>query len=229
MSKFQKIVLIIGLFLGVRLPAQTISTTTVNWTTGWCNICGPTTGNYACQSGSGSGNWGPRTFIDPSPANHTICSIMVEVDKVDCGMTNMCVSINATNVQCLNVGAGTNCNCGACWPQFYQLTQCPFPGYIKNGTNTITLNPVGNVCVSQAIITIYSNPTCISPCIVNLALEDIPKQVEEVIQEANLNPSIQLIFDSQGNSYGDKIPLDYRGIIFVRYKNGEFKKMNIQD
>lgn len=220
----KKLILIVGLLLGVKLPAQTISTTTVNWTTGWCNICGPTTGNYACWSGSGSGNWGPRTFVDPSPATHSVCSIQIEVDKVDCGMTNMCVLINATTVQCLPVGFGTNCNCGACWPQFYQLTQCPFPGYIKNGTNTITLNPVGNVCVSRAIITVFSNPTCTNPCIAVLPIVEEENKIETRIEEIDVL-KIKRVIDIMGNDYGNNIPPNYSGILFIQYKNGEYRKV----
>jgi hypothetical protein len=54
------------ILIPILFKAQTISTVTVTWSTGWCNICGPTTGNYACESGSGSGNWnnGVRTFSE---------------------------------------------------------------------------------------------------------------------------------------------------------------------
>lgn len=220
--------LIITLLIIVNsLVAQTISTTTVTWSTGWCNICGPTTGNYACETGSGSGNWnnGVRTFMDPTPVGHSICAVYVQVNKVDCGLTSMCVLLNGVTIQCQPVGVGSNCSCGACWPQTYQMTQCPFPSYIKGGINTLDLNPVGNLCVSSAVITLFSNPTCTGSCVMILPLEEAKEAAISTGSASDYKPKIDVVTDILGTNYGDSIPKDYKGVLFIRYKNGDFRKI----
>lgn len=216
------------ILIPILFKAQTVSTVTVTWSTGWCNICGPTTGNYACESGSGSGNWnnGVRTFMDPTPINHTICGVSIEVQKVDCGITSMCVLLNTATVQCQPITLGSNCSCGSCWPQTYQRVQCPFPNYVKGGMNTLDLNPVGNVCVSSAIITIYSNTSCVSPCIMMLPIEIYGNQ--EIKNELEIiKPKILEIYDMNGNKYKDTIPSNLNGILIIRYKDGTYKKTHI--
>ena len=172
MKKFYTI-LILAFGLSFISLSQTISTATVFWTTGWCNICGPVTGNYACAAGSGSPMWnnGVATFVDPSPVGHSICAVQVVVNKVDCGLTNLCVLLNGITVQCLPVGVGTDCGCGNCWPQTFTKSQCPFPSYVKNGVNTLDLNETGNLCVNNCVITVFSNPNCSGPCVLPLSIE----------------------------------------------------------
>ena len=225
----KRLILIIGLFLGVKLPAQTISTSTVFWTTGGCSICGPTIGNYACQSGSGSGNWnaGTRTFLDPSPAGHTICAIQVVVNKVDCGLTNLCVSLNGALIQCIPTPLGTNCNCGACWPQTFQRQTCPFPNYVKGGINSLVLNPTGNLCVNSAVITVYSNPDCSGLCLfIPLPIEKDTTTIKLTLPATRpFIPKISNITDLYGNNYDTISPKDFKGILIIRYENGDFKKM----
>ena len=58
LKKLKKGILFISCFflLAFAGHSQAVVTTTVTWTTGWCNICGPQVGNYACNppwSGSG--------------------------------------------------------------------------------------------------------------------------------------------------------------------------------
>ena len=224
----KKLLLILTLFLSLNFISQTISTSTVFWTTGWCNICGPTTGNYACASGSGSGNWnaGVRTFLDPVPSGHIVCAISVEVNKVDCGLTSMCVLLNGINVQCQNVGVGTNCNCGACWPQTYARNLCPFTSYVYGGINTLDLNPVGNLCVNNAVITIFSNPNCVGPCIIPLELlvED-PKPDVLNVKHKEFNPKIRNVTDMFGNDYGTEIPIEFKGVLIIKYEDNSYKKI----
>jgi len=146
-----------------QASSQTTTTVTVFWTTGWCSICGPTVGNYACASGSGSGQWnaGIRTFFDPVPAaGNTVCNVDVTVNKVDCGLTNLCVLLNGNSLGCLPPTVGSNCSCGACWPLFYSKPECPFTGYVYGGINTIDLNNVGNLCVNNCVIDITYSTTC---------------------------------------------------------------------
>jgi gliding motility-associated-like protein len=154
--------------------SQAVVQTTVNWTTGWCNICGPTTGNYACAQGSGSGNWnnGIRTFSVSIPAGNIVTGVCVQVNKVDCGLTNLCVNINNQQIQCMNVAPGTNCGCGTCWPQtFCNSYSCPngLPNFNYNGTNTLQLINTGNLCVNNAVITLTYQVCCIQPTVTAVA------------------------------------------------------------
>jgi len=143
-------------------------TVTVFWTTGWCNICGPQTGNYSCNppwSGSGQWNNGIRTFADPVPAGNVITDVSIIVNKVNCGYTNLCVNLNGTLIQCLPP-AGGNCGCGTCWPQTYVNTfACPngIPNWNYGGINQVQLVNTGTICVNNAVITLTYEPCCQPP------------------------------------------------------------------
>lgn len=168
---FISLLIALNAFWSFQASSQATVTVTVFWTTGWCNICGPTTGNYACAIGSGSGNWnaGIRTFADPVPAGETVCQVDVTVNKVDCGLTNLCVLLNGNSLGCLPPTVGSNCSCGACWPLFYSKAECPFGSYVYGGINTIDLNNVGNLCVNNCVIDITYSSSC--NCLIPLPID----------------------------------------------------------
>jgi len=162
-----------SLFAG-KMLSQNIITNTVTYTSGWCNICGPQTGNYACNppwSGSGTWNNGIRTFNTNIPPGNIVSGVCVVVNKVNCGYTNLCVVINGQTIQCLPP-AGGNCQCGTCWPQTF-CAQFPCPNgltpFNNTGTNTLQLVlPGGNqgpICVNNAIITLTYQTCCPTPTI----------------------------------------------------------------
>lgn len=168
----KKFLLVFALVFVSFLHSQTTTiTSTVNWTSGWCNICGPQTGNYACNPPwSGSGNWnnGIRTFTTNIPAGQIVSGVCVTVNKVNCGYTNLCVVINGQTIQCLPP-AGGNCSCGTCWPQtFCANYPCPtgLPNFVNQGTNTLQLVLPGNqgpICVNNAVISLSYQPCCPTP------------------------------------------------------------------
>src|SRR6266513_2905615 len=93
MKAFKNIIIFVScLFIFSSAKAQVIITNTVTWTSGWCNICGLTNGNYACAQGSGSPNWnaGIRTFVAPALPGQVVTGVCVTVNKVDCGLSNLC-------------------------------------------------------------------------------------------------------------------------------------------
>ncbi|MBK9282942.1 MAG: gliding motility-associated C-terminal domain-containing protein [Sphingobacteriaceae bacterium] len=169
MKKILLVIFTLLLFAGTS-KAQGVITNTVTWTSGWCNICGPQTGNYSCNPPwSGSGNWnnGTRTFVTNVPPGNIISGVCVTVNKVNCGYTNLCVVINGNTIQCLPP-AGGNCACGSCWPQtFCNTYPCPtgLPNFVNQGTNTITLINVGTICVNSAVITLTYQTCCPTPTI----------------------------------------------------------------
>lgn len=170
---FKKLLLTLALVFTLSvIQSQTIITNTVTWTSGWCNICGPQTGNYACNppwSGSGTWNNGIRTFTTNIPAGNIVSGICVTVNKVNCGYTNLCVVINGVTVGCQPPTPPGNCNCGACFPEtFCANYPCPtgLPGFVNNGTNTLQLVLPGNqgpICVNNAIITLTYQTCCPVP------------------------------------------------------------------
>ena len=173
-SKGMKFILALTFLLALNLKSQVVITNTVTWTTGWCNICGPQTGNYACAQGSGSGNWnnGIRTFATAIPPGNVVTGVCVTVNKVDCGLTNLCVNINGVLIGCQNVPPGTNCQCGTCWPMtFCQTFPCPtgLPNFVLNGNNQIQLVNTGNLCVNNAVITLTYMTCCPTPTILATA------------------------------------------------------------
>jgi gliding motility-associated-like protein len=158
--------------------SQSVFTTTLTWTSGWCNICGPQTGNYACNppwSGSGTWNNGMRTFVTAIPAGQVVTGVCVVVNKVNCGYTQLCLNINGTMIGCAPPTPPGNCSCGACWPEtFCANFPCPngMAGFINNGTNTLQLvsTPVNQpICVNNAIVTLTYQACCTQPTIVPVA------------------------------------------------------------
>ena len=176
-KKFRNFIFFFSCFLLIGNSSKsqvTIITNTVTWTTGWCNICGPTVGNYACAAGSGSPMWnaGIRTFTAPAIPGQVVTGVCVTVNKVDCGLTNLCVTLNGINIQCIPTPPGTNCNCGACWPQtFCNNFPCPtgIPGFVYGGLNQIQLINTGNLCVNNAVITLTYQTCCLAPTITAVA------------------------------------------------------------
>lgn len=154
----------------------TYTSPNLTWTTGWCNICGPTTGNYACNppwSGSGTWNNGMRTFVTAIPAGQVVTNVCVQVNKVNCGYTNLCVNINGVLINCAPPTPAGNCGCGTCWPETYCATfPCPtgLPGFINNGTNTVQLvQSGGDICVNYAVVTLTYAMCCQVPTITAVA------------------------------------------------------------
>src|ERR1035437_4554583 len=178
MKSLKKLLTSLFVILSIYSYSQAVVTTTVTWTTGWCNICGPMTGNYACAQGSGSPMWGAgiRTFVDPVPAGNVVTGVCVTVNKVDCGLTNLCVTMNAVPIQCIPTPPGTNCSCGACWPQtFCNSFPCPtgIPNYVYGGVNQIQLINTGNLCVNNAVITLTYQMCCPTPTIIPSATPSV--------------------------------------------------------
>ena len=138
---------------------------TVSWSGGWCSICEGNispNNNYSCQTGSGSFNWnnGQRNFNDPLPANSLVSRIDVKVNKVNCGLNNICVQLNGQQISCTNTTG--NCGCFNCFPTCHSNTNV---NYNYGGSNTIKLIPNGNVCVHTAEITIhYAGAPIVAPC-----------------------------------------------------------------
>ncbi|CAG0998062.1 immune inhibitor A [Flavobacteriales bacterium] len=167
-NKIQALLIASLLFILPSLAYSQCSTVTVTWSTGWCSICNGNTGNYSCDppwSGSGMWNNGIRTFADPVPPGNIVTSVSIVVEKVNCGYTNLCVTLNGAPVQCL-APVGGNCGCGTCWPQTFTNTwPCPTgaPNYVYGGINQIQLINTGTICVSSAIITICYQPCCPPP------------------------------------------------------------------
>lgn len=153
-NKIQALLIASLLFILPSLAYSQCSTVTVTWSTGWCSICNGNTGNYSCDppwSGSGMWNNGIRTFADPVPPGNIVTSVSIVVEKVNCGYTNLCVTLNGAPVQCL-APVGGNCGCGTCWPQTFTNTwPCPTgaPNYVYGGINQIQLINTGTICVSS--------------------------------------------------------------------------------
>jgi gliding motility-associated-like protein len=176
MNRFMKSIALVLfgmlLFTNVAKSQVSVFTTTLTWTTGWCNICGPQTGNYACNppwSGSGTWNNGIRTFVTAIPPGQVVTAVCVTINKVNCGYTNLCVSINGVTIGCQPPTPPGNCSCGACFPEtFCANYPCPtgLAGFVNNGTNTLQLGLPGNqgpICVNNAIVTLSYQACCPSP------------------------------------------------------------------
>ena len=163
LKAMQKSILVYVLFAsGFLLPGLATSQTasvTVNWSSGWCSMCGGQ--SYSCiPPWSGSGNWnnGIRNFTNPVPAGCTITNVCVLIAQANCGYSSMCATINGVSIGCGSPPG--NCNCGTCWP----MTVCragALPGYNYSGTNSLQLLPNGLACVSYATIT-FTYTCCIN-------------------------------------------------------------------
>lgn len=144
------------------MQAQTVVNTSVFWTTGWCTICNNiNSGQYACQSGSGSPMWnnGQRNFTDPVPAGNQVTQVCATVNYVCCGLTSMTVVLNGVTVGTFNVPSGCNCNCGNCYTGTVCITNPPVYNY--GGNNTIqVINNGGNTCVNSVQLAITYQQSC---------------------------------------------------------------------
>jgi hypothetical protein len=137
------------------------STATIDYTGGTaqippgniCVICG---GDF---SGNSINTWagGVRTFADPSPAGAPVTTLSVALYYGDCNTGNVTVTVNGTTIGSFNHTSG-NCVCGSCavpTPTVVSLTNAGgIPGYVKGGTNTLTLTSANSALyVHQAVIT----------------------------------------------------------------------------
>ncbi|HIA06187.1 MAG TPA: PKD domain-containing protein [Flavobacteriales bacterium] len=155
-----------GVLLSPKQTEAASCVVTLNWSGGWCSICGGPVGNYACNPPGCNpcGAWGPRTFTDCVPAGNVVTEICATVSFVSCGSQgNYFIALNGTTIGTRPPG-GTNCACGSCetWTTC-RKEPCPggFPGYIYGGTNTFVLDviPTTGFCLSRVVLTITYAPT----------------------------------------------------------------------
>ncbi|MBL4657414.1 MAG: PKD domain-containing protein, partial [Flavobacteriales bacterium] len=139
---------------------------TLNWSGGWCDICGGPVGNYACNPPDCSpcGSWGTRSFLDCVPAGNRVTQICATVSFVSCSSAgNFFLQLNGTTIGTRPSG-GTNCTCGSCetWSTC-RSDPCPggFPGYVYGGTNTLLLDviPTTSFCLARVVLTMTYSPT----------------------------------------------------------------------
>ncbi len=159
--------LFLGLFLSTPEKSYSAAcSVTLNWSGGWCWICGGTVGNYACNPPSCNpcGAWGPRTFADCVPAGNIVTGICADVFFVSCSSAgNFFVALNGTTIGTRPSG-GTNCTCYSCenWSTC-RTDPCPggFPGYVYGGTNTFVLDviPTTSFCLARVVLTITYEPS----------------------------------------------------------------------
>ena len=160
---FSVISVISGVFLLTPLtPGFAAScTATVNWSTGWCSICGGPNGNYACNPPwSGSGDWVCKGFANCVPAGNIVTQVCYTLFWVGC-TGNVTLTLNGTSIGTTQVIG--SCPCGGCVTSTVcsGTFSCPggFPGYNYSGTNNICPSTNGTVCIDRATITMTYMPS----------------------------------------------------------------------
>ncbi|MSP57155.1 MAG: hypothetical protein EXR69_16395 [Myxococcales bacterium] len=132
------------------------ATTTIQWTGGWCTLCG---GSYACTNGY-SGVAQPKTFFDPVPAGGPVTQVCTTLWYAGCGGGTGTWYLNGANKG--TWGSNTACSCGTC-PS--SVTLCTNgAGYNRTANNSIFFNATGySTCLARATVTVTAS-SCSQTC-----------------------------------------------------------------
>lgn len=146
--------------LNTTLKAQSVATTTINYTgflgCGGCAVCG---GDYYCYNTVSSycGNTAAcntKTFTNPVPSGNIVTAVQVNYFSANCQGNSLTASINGNGIPTVNEGnSGCACSTAPCGQSASSSNTfpCGLPGYnnIAGSTNTLQLCTGAAVCINR--------------------------------------------------------------------------------